>query len=39
VRQGGTVATFFSFNLGKTGAESDFDLPTAVIDAQVEKLG
>ncbi|MFE5241112.1 MULTISPECIES: hypothetical protein [unclassified Streptomyces] len=39
LRQGGTVATFFSFNLGKTGADADFDLPTAVIDAQVGKLG
>ncbi|MFE9725358.1 hypothetical protein ACFYQ5_17600 [Streptomyces sp. NPDC005794] len=39
VRQGGTVATFFSFNLGKSGAKSDFDRPTAVIDAQVKKLG
>ncbi|MFJ8754133.1 hypothetical protein ACIREO_33125 [Streptomyces sp. NPDC102441] len=39
VRQGGTVATFFSFNLGKTGADSDFAQPTAVIDAQVKKLG
>ncbi|MGW0788487.1 hypothetical protein ACWD04_09560 [Streptomyces sp. NPDC002911] len=39
VRQGGTVATFSSFNLGKIGAESDVDLPTAVIDAQVKKLG
>ncbi|HWU04923.1 MAG TPA: hypothetical protein VN520_00685 [Streptomyces sp.] len=39
LRQGGTVATFFSLNLGRTGAESDFELPTAVIDAQVEKLG
>ncbi|MFD5873380.1 hypothetical protein [Streptomyces sp. NPDC060322] len=39
VRQGGTVATFFSFNLGKTGADADFEPPTAVIDAQVAKLG
>ncbi|MEV6311641.1 hypothetical protein AB0M10_23945 [Streptomyces sp. NPDC051840] len=39
LRQGGTVATFFSFNLGKTGAEADFPLPTAVIEAQVGKLG
>ncbi|MEV8227478.1 hypothetical protein AB0P41_15745 [Streptomyces sp. NPDC079167] len=39
LRQGGTVATFFSFNLGKTGADADFDQPTAVIDAQVKKLG
>lgn len=38
-RQGGTVATFFSLNLSKMGAEADFDLPTAVIDAQVKKLG
>ncbi|MEU9256940.1 hypothetical protein AB0D68_00470 [Streptomyces sp. NPDC048212] len=39
LRQGGTVATFFSFNLGKTGADADFVLPTALIDAQVKKLG
>ncbi|MEU0135089.1 hypothetical protein ABZ172_13850 [Streptomyces sp. NPDC006296] len=39
LRQGGTVATFFSFNLGKTGAHADFPLPTALIDAQVKKLG
>ncbi|MFD6277755.1 hypothetical protein ACFWFI_19605 [Streptomyces sp. NPDC060209] len=39
LRQGGTVATFFSFNLGKTGADADFALPTALIDAQVKKLG
>lgn len=39
LRQGGTVATFFSFNLGKTGADSDFAQPAAVIDAQVKKLG
>ncbi|MEU1486262.1 hypothetical protein [Streptomyces sp. NPDC005752] len=39
VRQGGTIATFFSLNLGKTGADADFERPTAVIDAQVEKLG
>ncbi|MFF2174240.1 hypothetical protein [[Kitasatospora] papulosa] len=39
LRQGATVATFFSFNLGKTGADADFALPTALIDAQVKKLG
>ncbi|MDF6019707.1 hypothetical protein [Streptomyces sp. JH34] len=39
LRQGGTVATFFSFNLGKTGADADFALPTALIDAQAKKLG
>ncbi|MFC8230852.1 hypothetical protein [Streptomyces sp. NPDC057287] len=39
VRQGGTIATFFSFNLAKTGADADFERPTAVIDAQVAKLG
>ncbi|WP_203181697.1 hypothetical protein [Streptomyces pratensis] len=39
LRQGGTVATFFSFNLGKTGADAGFELPTAVVDAQVKKLG
>ncbi|WP_329039590.1 hypothetical protein OHT61_17745 [Streptomyces sp. NBC_00178] len=39
LRKGGTVATFFSFNLGATGEKSDFDKPTAVIDAQDGKLG
>ncbi|MFE4452206.1 hypothetical protein [Streptomyces sp. NPDC056796] len=39
LRQGGTVATFFSFNLGKTGADADFALPTALVDAQAKKLG
>jgi hypothetical protein len=39
VRQGGTIATFFTLNLGKTGADADFEQPTAVIDAQVKKLG
>ncbi|MFJ8888061.1 hypothetical protein ACIRJR_32310 [Streptomyces sp. NPDC102402] len=39
IRQGGTIATFFSFNLGKTGEKAEFELPTAVIDAQVGKLG
>ncbi|WP_327116201.1 hypothetical protein OG206_14955 [Streptomyces sp. NBC_01341] len=39
LRKGGTVATFFSFNLGATGEKSDFDKPTAVIDAQAGKLG
>lgn len=40
LRQAGTVATFFSFNLGATGeAEIDFELPSEVIAAQVKKLG
>ncbi|MFD9288541.1 hypothetical protein ACFWBV_09585 [Streptomyces sp. NPDC060030] len=39
LRQGETVATFFSFNLGKTGADADFALPAALIDAQAKKLG
>ncbi|MER5551230.1 hypothetical protein ABT001_05990 [Streptomyces sp. NPDC002793] len=39
LRQGGTVATVFSFNLGKMGTDADFETPTAVIDAQVKKLG
>ncbi|MEV3932253.1 hypothetical protein [Streptomyces sp. NPDC049944] len=38
IRQGGTVATFFSFNLGKTGEKAEFALPTALIDAQLGKL-
>ncbi|AEN11498.1 MULTISPECIES: hypothetical protein [unclassified Streptomyces] len=40
LRQAGTVATFFSFNLGAAGeAEIDFGLPSEVVAAQVEKLG
>ncbi|MFE7758460.1 hypothetical protein [Streptomyces sp. NPDC057429] len=40
LRQGGTVATVFAFNLGVFGGESpDFDMPTEVVDAQVKKLG
>jgi len=40
VRQAGTVATFSSFNLAATaGGATDFPLPTAVVDAQVAKLG
>ncbi|MEV7301333.1 hypothetical protein [Streptomyces clavifer] len=40
LRQGGTVATVFSFNLSAFGGKSpDFDMPTAVIDAQAKKLG
>ncbi|MEU8506847.1 hypothetical protein AB0C40_19355 [Streptomyces brevispora] len=39
VRQGGTVASFSSFNLAAASSGGDFELPTAVIDAQVAKLG
>ncbi|WP_326698991.1 hypothetical protein OG909_17785 [Streptomyces sp. NBC_01754] len=40
VRQGGTVATFSSFNLGSmAGADIEFGLPSEVIAAQVKKLG
>lgn len=40
VRQAGTVAAFSSFNLAATGGGvADFPLPTAVVDAQVAKLG
>lgn len=39
LRQGGTVATFTSFNLAMAGGKSStFDLPTAVIAAQAAKL-
>lgn len=40
LRQGGTVATFFSFNLGVSGgAAPDFEMPTELVAAQVKKLG
>ncbi|MGW4228352.1 hypothetical protein ACWEF9_03530 [Streptomyces sp. NPDC004980] len=40
LRQGGTVATVFAFNLSAFGGEApDFDMPTEVVDAQVKKLG
>ncbi|WP_031508869.1 hypothetical protein [Streptomyces megasporus] len=39
VRQGGTLAVFSSYNLASAGSGEDFDLPTAVIDAQAKKLG
>lgn len=38
VRQGSTVASFTSLNLASSGGGGDFDLPTAVIDAQAAKL-
>ncbi|MFE6978103.1 hypothetical protein [Streptomyces sp. NPDC057682] len=38
LRQGGTIASLTSLNLGASGAGGDFDLPTAVIDAQAAKL-
>ncbi|WNI23351.1 hypothetical protein [Streptomyces sp. ITFR-16] len=38
VRQGATVASFTALNLAASGAGGDFDLPTAVVDAQVAKL-
>jgi hypothetical protein len=39
VRQAGTVATFSSLNFAATAGGADFPLPTAVMDAQVAKLG
>ncbi|MEE1941157.1 hypothetical protein V1L54_17395 [Streptomyces sp. TRM 70361] len=39
VRQGGTLASFVSFNLASAGGKKDYPLPTAVIDAQLAKLG
>ncbi|MEV1054342.1 hypothetical protein [Streptomyces sp. NPDC049887] len=39
VRQGATLASFSSFNLGSIASGKDFPLPTAVIDAQAAKLG
>ncbi|MCM2412643.1 MULTISPECIES: hypothetical protein [unclassified Streptomyces] len=38
VRQGATVASFTSLNLASSGGGGGFDLPTAVVDAQVAKL-
>lgn len=38
LRQGATLASLTSLNLGASGAGGDFDLPTAVIDAQAAKL-
>ncbi|MET7644648.1 hypothetical protein ABZS83_13550 [Streptomyces sp. NPDC005426] len=38
LRQGATVASLTSLNLGASGAGGDFELPTAVIDAQAAKL-
>ncbi|CAL9504694.1 hypothetical protein [Streptomyces sp. enrichment culture] len=38
VRQGATVATFMSMNIGASMGGKDFPLPTAVIDAQVAKV-
>lgn len=38
LRQGTTLASLTSLNLGASGAGGDFDLPTAVIDAQAGKL-
>ncbi|MGW0823269.1 hypothetical protein [Streptomyces sp. NPDC002845] len=39
VRQGNTLATFSSTNFGAALSGKDFGLPTAVIDAQLAKLG
>ena len=33
-----TLATLSSMNLAAAGSGEDFDLPTAVIDAQAKKL-
>lgn len=38
LRQGTTLASLVSLNLGASGAGGDFELPTAVIDAQAGKL-
>ncbi|RPK46587.1 hypothetical protein EES39_13330 [Streptomyces sp. ADI92-24] len=38
VRQGATVASFTALNLAAASSGGDFELPTAVIDAQVAKL-
>lgn len=37
-RQGATVASFSSLNLAATGTGQDFELPTAIVDAQLAKL-
>ncbi|PJE93949.1 hypothetical protein CUT44_32285 [Streptomyces carminius] len=39
VRQGGTLASFVSLNLASASGKKDYPLPTAVIDAQLAKLG
>ncbi|HEX5569254.1 MAG TPA: hypothetical protein VFY14_20450 [Streptomyces sp.] len=39
VRQGDVLATFSVINVAAAGSGKDFDLPTAVVDAQVAKLG
>ncbi|MEE4493938.1 hypothetical protein ACIBI8_25180 [Streptomyces sp. NPDC050529] len=38
IRKGTTLASLSSLNLGASGAGGDFDMPTAVIDAQAAKL-
>ncbi|MFD8691487.1 hypothetical protein [Streptomyces sp. NPDC059651] len=38
IRKGTTLASLTSLNLGASGAGGDFELPTAVIDAQSAKL-
>lgn len=38
VRQGSTVASFTALNLAAAASGKDFELPTAVIDAQAAKL-
>lgn len=38
IRQGATLASFTALNLAASGAGGDFDLPTAVVDAQAAKL-
>ena len=38
VRQGATIASFTSLNLAASGTGKDYDLPTAVVDAQLAKL-
>jgi hypothetical protein len=39
VRQGGVLASFSSMNIGAIGSGKDYELPVAVVDAQVKKLG
>ncbi|MER6117076.1 hypothetical protein [Streptomyces sp. NPDC001743] len=39
IRKGTTLASLTALNLGASGAGGDFELPTAVIDAQAAKLG
>ncbi|MFF5333798.1 hypothetical protein [Streptomyces sp. NPDC013181] len=38
LRQGTTLASFSAMNLAAAGSGKDFDLPTAVVDAQAKKL-